>query len=130
MTDRVRVDVWLWAIRVFKTRTAATDACRQGAVRVNDVVAKPARTIEVGDAVSLRRRGHTHAFAVEGVSTRRVGAAAAAELFTDHNPAPPRTRNTLNDAVVGNRDPGSGRPTKRDRRDLDRLRGRNTRRDD
>lgn len=120
----VRVDKWLWAVRVFRTRTAATEACTSGRVRVNDQPAKPATRIAVGDRVSARRGERTITYAVVEVIEKRVSAATAATCFEDHSPpAPDRSR--LPPAPPGGaRARGEGRPTKRDRRRLDRLRRR------
>ncbi|MDA8312737.1 MAG: RNA-binding S4 domain-containing protein [Actinomycetota bacterium] len=114
----VRVDQWLWAVRVFKTRTAATEACRGGHIRVNGIAAKPATRVVPGDRVTARgRRSDRVLEVVEPVATR-VGAAQAAASLVDHTP-PALQRE---DAPFA-RARGEGRPTKRDRRRLDRLRG-------
>jgi len=115
----VRVDRWLWAVRLFKTRSMATDACRAGHVRVNGGVAKAATTVRVGDRVAARAHGRDRVFEVVQVIDKRVGAPIAAECIVDHSPpAPPR--DLTMPAFV--RDPATGRPTKRDRRQLDQFR--------
>jgi ribosome-associated heat shock protein Hsp15 len=119
--DVTRVDRWLWAVRVCKTRTSATDACRAGHVRVNGTPAKPATPVRVGDRVTARLHGHERALEVVRVIDKRVGAAIAAECVVDHSPPPP-PRDLV--SPVFSRDPSAGRPTKRDRRELDRLRQR------
>jgi ribosome-associated heat shock protein Hsp15 len=123
----VRVDKWLWAVRVYKTRTAANDACRTGRVRVNDEVAKPATRISVGDLVTARRRDRTIIYEVVQLLEKRVSASAAAEAFDDRSPPAPEPgpKAEIDGAIAaGTRDRGSGRPTKRERRRLDKLRGR------
>jgi len=113
-----RVDQWLWAVRVFKTRAMATEACRGGHVRVNGTAAKAATRVEEGDRVAARVHGHDRVLEVVEPVTKRVGAAQAAACLVDHSPpVSPREEHPFN------RPPGSGRPTKRDRRQLDRLRG-------
>jgi ribosome-associated heat shock protein Hsp15 len=122
-----RVDRWLWAVRVFKTRTEATDACRGGHVRVNGTPAKASTAVRPGDRVEVRGRAAAGAsdsarrerdLEVTRIIDKRVGAPIAATCLIEHGPAvapaatPP--------AFV--RDRGSGRPTKRDRRELDRFR--------
>jgi ribosome-associated heat shock protein Hsp15 len=119
-SSETRVDRWLWAVRLFKTRTDATDACKGGHVKINDGGAKPATMVRVGDQVAAFVHGRDRVVEVKRVIDKRVGASIAAECYVDHSPpAPPR------DAVRPLfRDPGSGRPTKRDRRQLDRFRTR------
>lgn len=117
-----RVDSWLWAIRIFKTRSAATAACRAGHVRVNDDRAKAAQPVHIGDQVRVRVAGTERILVTTRLVVKRVGAVVAAECFTDLTPAPPPRESAP--AASALRDRGAGRPTKRERRDLDRLRGR------
>jgi len=117
--DETRVDKWLWAVRVFKTRALATAACRGGHVRVNGAPAKPAATVRVGDRVEARSHDRLRLLEVARVIDKRVGAPLAAECVVDHSPPPP-PREEAPDVFV--RDRGTGRPTKRDRRRLDRFR--------
>ncbi len=125
MAGSVRVDKWLWSVRVYKTRTAAGDACSSGRVTVNGEPAKPATKVAVGDMVSARRRENTVIYRVEALIEKRVSAAKAAECFEDLSPPEPvRARGQLIVPPGGARDRGEGRPTKRDRRRLDELRGR------
>lgn len=120
----VRVDKWLWAVRVFKTRTAATSACTAGRVRVGDEPAKPATRVKVGDVVEARRGDRTVIYRVLGVVEKRVGAKLLEDLVEDLSP-PPAERRPIDLAPPGGaRDRGQGRPTKKERRDIDRLRGR------
>jgi ribosome-associated heat shock protein Hsp15 len=114
------VDRWLWAVRVTKTRSIATDACRGGHVRVNGHPAKPATTVRVGDRVEATHAGRRRVLEVARVIDKRVGAPLAAECYVDHSPPPPSSHDT---PTVFARDRGAGRPTKRDRRRLDRFRG-------
>lgn len=117
----VRVDAWLWAVRIYKTRSAATAACRAGHVRVNGDRAKPAQTVREGDAVRVRVHGTERQLVVRRTIVKRVGAPVAALAVEDLTPAPPPVEER---ALAPVRDRGAGRPTKRDRRDIDRLRGR------
>jgi ribosome-associated heat shock protein Hsp15 len=116
-----RVDRWLWAVRLFKTRTAATDACRRGRVRVNETPVKPATPVRVGDRVEVVIHGHRRVLEVARVVDTRVGAPIAAACLVDHSPPHPPADPPV---PVFDRDRGTGRPTKRDRRRLDRLRRR------
>ncbi|MGH9000659.1 MAG: RNA-binding S4 domain-containing protein [Acidimicrobiia bacterium] len=116
-----RVDKWLWAVRLFKTRSLATDACNGGHVRVNGAPAKPSTPVRVGDRVEAYAHDRQRAFEVVRVIDKRVGAPIAAECLVDHSPPPPEREFA---APAFARDSGSGRPTKRDRRRLDRIRRR------
>ncbi len=116
--DSVRVDRWLWAVRVFKTRAAATEACRGGHVRVNGSPAKAATKVAPGDRVVAHVHRTERMLEVVDPIAKRVGAGQAAACLVDHTPPAP-----LREEVPFPRTRGSGRPTKRDRRRLDRLRG-------
>lgn len=115
-----RVDSWIWAVRLTKTRSAAGAACRGGHVRVNDVTAKPAQQVVVGDRVQVRLAGRERIVEVTRLISKRVSAPVAGECFIDHSPPPP-PREIL--ATQPRRDRGAGRPTKRERRELDKFRG-------
>ncbi|WP_181156627.1 RNA-binding S4 domain-containing protein [Microbacterium sp. MYb66] len=117
--DAVRVDSWLWAIRVYKTRSAATTACRAGHVRVNGDKVKAAQQVRVGDELRIRIAGFDRILIVRQLLVKRVGAPVAALAYEDKTPA------REPQAALGLRDRGAGRPTKRERRDIDKLRGRN-----
>lgn len=119
LTDApVRVDSWLWAIRVYKTRSAATTACRAGHVRVNGDKVKAAQTVRPGDELRVRISGFDRILIVRKTVTKRVGAPVAALAYDERTPP----REPMAQLAV--RDRGAGRPTKRERREIDRLRGR------
>ncbi|NLU69362.1 RNA-binding S4 domain-containing protein [Streptomyces sp. HNM0574] len=115
----VRVDVWIWSARLTKTRSAAASAARAGHVRVNGDRAKPAQAVRPGDEIRLRYAGRERIVIVSRLLRKRVGAPVAAEAYVDKSPPPP-PREAV--AEVPRRDRGTGRPTKRDRRELERLR--------
>jgi ribosome-associated heat shock protein Hsp15 len=119
--EEARVDRWVWAVRVFRTRSAATDACRGGHVKVNGRSAKPAAMVRVGDRVEAKVGPRRKVLEVTTVIDKRVGAPLAVECYVDHSPPEP-TRAAP--APVPVREPGAGRPTKKERRQLDRSRGR------
>jgi ribosome-associated heat shock protein Hsp15 len=119
--DKVRVDRWLWTVRLAKTRSGAAQACRAGHVQVNGARAKPAAPVKAGDTVRVRVGERERVVEVVRLLETRVGAELAAACLVDRSPPPP-PRDPL--ARQGWRDPGMGRPTKRDRRRLDRSRGR------
>ncbi len=116
-----RVDRWVWAVRLTRTRALAAAACRAGHVRVNGDRAKPATPVRIGDEVRVRADGPERIVVVSRVIERRVGPVPAAECYVDHTPPPPPREQV---AVAAQRDRGAGRPTKRERREIDRLRGR------
>jgi ribosome-associated heat shock protein Hsp15 len=118
--DATRVDRWVWAVRLCKTRADATALCRGGHVRVNGASAKPATPVAVGSRVEAFVHGRERVLEVLRVIDKRVGASAAAECFIDHSPPPP----PRDERPFLTREPGAGRPTKRDRRILDRFRAR------
>lgn len=120
MTGSVRLDSWLWSVRVYKTRSAATTACRAGHVRVNGEKVKAAQPVRVGDELRIRIAGFDRILIVRQLLVKRVGAPVAATAYEDRTP--PREPQ----AALGLRDRGAGRPTKRERRDIDRLRGRDS----
>lgn len=117
----VRVDSWVWAVRLAKTRSEATTACKGGHVRINGERIKPAQRVRVGDEVRVRRHGYEHIVEVSQLISKRVSASVATTCYIDHSP--PRPDKLASPAPV-KRDKGAGRPTKRQRRQLDRLHGR------
>ena len=119
--DGTRIDRWLWTVRLVKTRSLAAQACRAGHVHINGVRAKPAAAVKVGDTVRARLGGRERIVEVARLPATRVGAELAAACLIDRSPPTP-PRGPL--AGLFPRDPGAGRPTKRDRRQLDQARGR------
>lgn len=115
----VRVDSWIWSVRLTKTRSLAAAACRAGHVRVNGERVKPAQAVRTGDEVRLRHAGRERIVIISRLVRKRVGAAVAADCLIDKSPPPPPPEAV---AAVPRRDRGAGRPTKRDRRELERLR--------
>ncbi|MFC4123854.1 RNA-binding S4 domain-containing protein [Nocardia rhizosphaerae] len=120
-STQARVDSWIWAVRLFKTRSAAAEACRGGHVRVNGVTVKPAHQVKPGDEVRVRHAGLERIVVVERIIHKRVGPPIAAQCMIDRSPPPP-PKEVL--ASIPRRDRGAGRPTKRERRETDRLMGR------
>ena len=125
MTDNaVRLDKWLWAARFYKTRAAAVQAIRAGRVDVNTVRAKPAKTLAIGDHIRLRKSPYEFRLTVRGLSEQRGRAGVAATLY-EEDPAGRAARERLAQQLRTAPTPsyeGKGRPTKRDRRELERLR--------
>ena len=117
--DSVRLDVWLWAARMFKTRSQAKQACDAGHVRIDDAPAKPAQPLRVGVEVRVRGENGVRVLRVTALADVRGPAPVARLLYDDLTP-PPAAR----EPVVARRERGSGRPTKRERRETDRWRER------
>lgn len=116
----VRIDVWLWSVRQTKSRTLATNEVKAGHVRINDEPVKPSSPVRAGDTVRYRVRGFDRILKVEREISKRVGATEARQCYTDLTPPRPDIYLPL-----PRRDRGAGRPTKKERRELDRLFGRN-----
>lgn len=116
----VRVDAWICAVRLVKTRSLASAACAGGHVRINGDRAKPAQQVKVGDEVRVLVGQDERVVVVREPIRKRVGAAQAAQCYEDRTPPPPPREERI---IVGERDRGAGRPTKRDRRALERLFG-------
>ena len=117
--DTTRVDVWLWAVRLYKTRSAATAACRGGHVRVNRAPAKASTQVKIGDRVEAFVE-RPRILEVVAIIDKRVGAAVAAKNMIDLSPPAPVVKRQPR---MPKREPGAGRPTKRERRQLDRFKG-------
>ena len=108
-------------MRLAKTRSAASSACKAGHVRVNGARVKPAHAVRAGDEVRLRGEERDRVVIIQQVITKRVSASAAAACYIDNSPPPPPREEVI---VVAARDRGAGRPTKRERRSIDKLLGR------
>lgn len=117
--NEVRVDKWLWAMRVFKTRTVATEACKKGRVYIGNVIAKPSRTVKVGDIVNVRKPPVTYSFKVLALTQNRLGAKLVPEYM--ENVTPKSELDLLEVVKISGfiyRRKGLGRPTKREGREL------------
>ncbi|APT85067.1 RNA-binding S4 domain-containing protein [Corynebacterium aquilae] len=121
MASSARIDAWVWSVRLMKTRSQAATACKAGHVKLNGAAVKPSQPVTVGDRVRVWVDHREHDVEVVEVISKRVGAAIARTCYIDHSPPPP-PKEIL--ASIPRRDRGAGRPTKRERRELDKLRGR------
>ena len=118
--NEARIDKWLWAARVFKTRSIAADACKNGRVTLNGVNLKPSRTIKEGDVVSVKKPPVTYSFKVLKTIEQRVGAKLLPEIY--ENVTDPKQYELLQMSRISgfiDRAHGTGRPTKKERRALD-----------
>jgi len=114
----VRIDRWLTAARIFKSRTAATEACNGNHVKVGGQTVRPSHLVKVGDRIEARSPRGPVVLVVLALAEKRLGPPAARLLYEDHSPPPP-----AKDLTLPVRPRGLGRPTKQDRRKLDRFRG-------
>ena len=120
--DSVRIDKFLWAIRIFKTRSDATDACNGNKVKLAGVNAKPSKAVKAGDVLEVRKGPAVFTYRVLKVTESRMGAQLVPEYAEDLTPDIERAKlHAPKETIVLQRDRGAGRPTKRDRRQLDDL---------
>ena len=120
-TEPVRIDKWLWAARVFKTRALATEACRGNKVEIKGAPVKPARPVQVGEVITIRKDGIQRVFRVLGQIERRVSGQAAKAFIEDLTPPEElaRLKERIESEALTAYPKGWGRPTKKDRRKLD-----------
>jgi ribosome-associated heat shock protein Hsp15 len=117
----VRIDKYLWAVRLFKTRGLATDACRMGRILIKDVAVKPSRMIESGELLTVKKPPVTYSFKVKETVENRVGAKMVPDFLEDLTPDSEKIKVQLSrQALTGFRKKGTGRPTKKERRVIDR----------
>ena len=124
--DKVRIDKWLWSVRIFKSRTLAADAIKSGKVRIGEAVAKPSDSVMEGQVVYVKKRRFQPGVLVKKLIDKRVGAPIAVECYD--NLTPQEELNKYNSWFVGksgveHRERGTGRPTKRERREIDTFKG-------
>jgi ribosome-associated heat shock protein Hsp15 len=120
--EGVRIDKWLWAVRIFKSRSLATDFCKRGKVSIGDENVKPSRNVHIGDIIVIKRPPLTLTYQVTGLLDKRGSAVLAAENVLNLTPQEEidRVRHSQESAFYV-RDRGTGRPTKKDRRDISKL---------
>ncbi len=118
--QEVRIDKWMWATRIFKSRTIAVEACKKGRIMINNVTVKPSRMIKVGDVLQVRKPPVTYSFKVLALTEKRMGAKLVPE-YLENVTTPDQYEILELDRINGflNRAKGTGRPTKKDRRNLD-----------
>jgi ribosome-associated heat shock protein Hsp15 len=120
--DSVRIDKYLWAIRVYKTRSEATDACNGNKVRIGPSTAKPSKAVKIGDTIEIHKGPVTLTYKVLQLSENRMGAQLVPDFAEDLTPESERAKfHAPHETIVLRRDKGAGRPTKKDRRELDAL---------
>jgi ribosome-associated heat shock protein Hsp15 len=120
--DAIRIDKWLWAVRVFKTRSMATNACKKGKVLIDDISAKPSRSVKIGEIIQVKNPPIMKTFKVKGPLGKRVSAKLAVQYVEDLTPEEEIEKLRLSRSdFFGFREKGAGRPTKKERRILDKL---------
>jgi ribosome-associated heat shock protein Hsp15 len=122
--EEVRIDKWLWAVRVFKTRTQAAEECNKGRIIINGVAVKPSRIVKIDEVIIVRKPPVIHTFKVKDTLKSRVSAQLAKNYIEDLTPEDELAKREIARLNINfHREPGAGRPTKKDRRDIDRLKG-------
>ena len=120
--ENLRIDKWLWAVRIFKTRSQAAEACKKGRVLIDDVQVKPSRVIKIGEVVLIKRPPVTYQYKVLGLLGKRQSAAIAADYVEDITPEEEKSKLDMKRySGFEIRDRGVGRPTKKQRRLIDDL---------
>ena len=119
MPKSVRIDKYLWAVRLYKTRTLATEACRKGKVSMDDMPAKPSRTVTTGDVIQVNKLPVVYSYRVKDPIEKRVGAKIVEDYVEDVTSAEELHKLEMKDDFFLKRDRGTGRPTKKERRLLD-----------
>ncbi len=120
--NETRIDKWLWAVRIFKTRTKAAAACKKGRVIIDNVQVKPSRMIRRGDRVEVKSPPVVYTYVVKELTGKRLSARLADNYAENVTPSDEIDKLKRKSTVIfGRRDPGSGRPTKKERRIMDRL---------
>jgi len=114
-----RTDKFLWSVRLYKSRSAATEACRKGRVSEAGVAVKPSHTVSEGSTLTVRKPPVTYTYLVTAIPPGRVGARLVTQFVTDLTPEEEKNKVSASRLSYGYRPRGSGRPTKRDRRELD-----------
>jgi len=124
MLKKVRIDKWLWSVRIFKSRSMATDACKSGKIKIGEQNVKPSYLLQRGEMISVKKNGFDLSFKVVDLLDKRVSAVLAQPCYEDLTP--PEELNKYKDWFVGKgrpevREKGTGRPTKRERREIDKF---------
>ena len=120
--EDVRIDKWLWAVRIYKTRSEAADACKHGKVLINNVECKPSRTIKIGEILTVRKLPVVYTYKVVGIIENRQPAKNVSQYLENLTPQDELDKLDMkNIAIFAHRDKGSGRPTKKERRMIDKI---------
>lgn len=124
--EKVRIDKWLWSVRIFKSRTISSDACRSNKVKINGEVVKPSASVVRGDLLEVKKNGFNLTFKVVDLIAKRVSATLAQPCYEDLTPPEELAKYEswyIGKAQAEKREKGAGRPTKRERREIDKFKG-------
>jgi len=119
---QIRVDKWLWAVRIYKTRNQATEACKKGRILIREQPVKPSRVLRVNDIVQVKRPPVIYSYKVTGLLAKRLSARLVKDYIEDVTPKQELEKLKVRETFFISRDKGSGRPTKKERRTMDKLR--------
>jgi ribosome-associated heat shock protein Hsp15 len=120
---QIRVDKWLWAVRIFKTRNQATEACKKGRILIREQPVKPSRVLRINDIIQVKKPPVVYSFKVTGLLTKRLSARLVKDYIEDITPEQELEKLKVRETFFISRDKGSGRPTKKERRTMEKLRG-------
>ncbi len=119
----MRIDKWLWAVRIYKTRSKAAEECKKGKIIIDGIQVKPSRDIKPGDTILVRKLPVIYTYKIKSLLQRRQSAKIAAEHYEDLTSVEELAKLKINETVFIKRDKGAGRPTKKERRIIDKLKG-------
>ena len=120
--DKIRIDKYLWAVRIYKTRSIAADECRKGRITINNVSVKPSRTIESGEIITVKKPPVLYKYKIINLTENRLPAKLVSQFIDDITPDEEKLKLSLNlQSGTFHRDKGTGRPTKKERRVIDRF---------
>ena len=119
---QIRVDKWLWAVRIFKTRNHATEACKKGRILIREQPVKPSRVLRINDIIQVKRPPVVYSYKVTGLLAKRLSARLVKDYIEDITPESELQKLKVKETFFISRDKGSGRPTKKERRTMDKLR--------
>ena len=120
---QIRVDKWLWAVRIFKTRSQATEACKKGKILIREQAVKPSRVLRINDVIQVKKPPVVYSYKVTGLLAKRLSARLVQDYIEDITPESELQKLKVRETFFISRDRGSGRPTKKERRIMDKLRG-------
>jgi ribosome-associated heat shock protein Hsp15 len=119
--EKMRIDKWLWTVRLFKTRSKAAEACKKGKIIVNGEQVKPSKEIKPGEIILIRKLPVVYTYKVKGLLQRRQSAKITSEYYEDLTSIEELNKLQINETIFIKRDKGAGRPTKKERRTMDKL---------
>mgnify|MGYP001138201829 CR=1 FL=1 len=120
---QIRVDKWLWAVRIFKTRSQATEACKKGRILIRGQALKPSRILKVNDIIQVKKPPVVYSYKVTGLLAKRLSARLVQDYMENITPEQELEKLKVRETFFISRDKGSGRPTKKERRTMDKLKG-------